>query len=119
MAYIFEMCVGTWAHTIVVEAAVEVIEEVIKLAHQVTVEGIVRCAPPLFFLIFLSLLTLPRANAELVVVTTGIPTDPNTMEFCCMGDAFVRLISIFSKIVTLGVVIHVLKYVVCFFFFFP
>ena len=52
VAYIFEMRVGAWAHTIVVEAAVEVIEEVVKLAHQVTVKGIARCAPPLFFLFF-------------------------------------------------------------------
>jgi len=39
------------------------------------------------------------------------------MEFRHMGDAFVRLVSIFSKIVTLGIMIRVLKYVVCFFFF--
>jgi len=74
------------------------------------------CPPPLFFF-FLSPLTLPRANTELVVVATRIPTDPNAMEFHCVGDAFVHLVSIFGKIVTLGVVICVLKYVVCFFFF--
>jgi len=51
-AYIFKMRVGAWAHTIVVEATVEVIEEVVKLAHQVAVEGIARCAPPPFFLFF-------------------------------------------------------------------
>ena len=73
--------------------------------------------PPPFFFIFLSPLTLPRANAELVVIATGIPTDPNAMEFRHMGDAFVRLISIFGKIVTLSIMIHVLKYMVCFFFF--
>jgi len=72
---------------------------------------------PPFFFFFLSLLTLPRANTELVVVATGIPTDPNAIEFRRMGDAFVRLVSIFGKIVTLGIVICVLKYVVCFFFF--
>ena len=112
------MHIGAWAHMIVVEAAVEVIEKVVKLAHQVAIEGIARCTPPPFFFIFLSLLTLPRANAELVVVATRIPIDPNAMEFRCMGDAFVRLVLIFSKIVTLGIVICVLKYVVCFFFFF-
>jgi len=116
-AYIFEMHIGTWAHAIVVEAMVEVIEKVVELAHQVAIEGIARYAPPPFF-IFLSPLTLPRANAELVVVATGIPTDPNAMEFCCVGDAFVHLVLIFGKIVTLSVVICVLKYVVCFFFFF-
>jgi len=115
-AYIFETHIGAWAHMIVVEAVVEVIKEVVELAHQVAVEGIARCAPPPFF-IFLSLLTLPRANAELVVVATRIPTDPNAMEFRRMGDAFVHLVSIFGKIITLGIVIHVLKYVVCFFFF--
>jgi len=73
--------------------------------------------PPPFFFIFLSLLTLSRANAELVVIATGIPTDPNTIEFHHVGDAFVRLVSIFGKIITLSVVIHVLKYMVCFFFF--
>jgi len=73
--------------------------------------------PPPFFFIFLSLLTLPRANAELVVIATRIPTDPNAMEFCYVGDAFVCLVSIFSKIITLGIMIRVLKYVVCFFFF--
>jgi len=46
------MCIGTWAHAIVVEATVEVIEEVIKLAHQVAIKGIARCAPPPFFLFF-------------------------------------------------------------------
>ena len=117
-AYIFKTCIGAWAHVIVVEAVVEVIEEVVKLAHQVAIKGIARCAPPPpFFFFFLSPLTLPRANAELVVIATGIPTDPNTMEFRCMGDAFMHLVSIFGKIVTLGIVIHVLKYVVCFFFF--
>jgi len=39
------------------------------------------------------------------------------MEFRCVGDAFMCLVSIFSKIVTLGIMICVLKYVVCFFFF--
>jgi len=53
-AYIFETHVGAWAHAIVVEAAVEVIEEVVKLAHQVAVEGIARCAPPPFFYFSLS-----------------------------------------------------------------
>jgi len=115
-AYIFETRVGAWAHAIVVEATVEVIKEVIELAHQVAIKGIARCAPPPFFFFFLSLLTLPRANAELVVIATGIPTDPNTMEFHCVGDTFVRLVLIFGKIVTLGIMIHVLKYVVCFFF---
>ena len=117
-AYIFEMHVGAWAQAIVVEAAVEVIKEVIELAHQVAIKGIARCAPPPFFFFFLSPLTLPRANTELVVVATRIPTDPNAMEFRCVGDAFMRLVSIFGKIVTLSVVIRVLKYVVCFFFFF-
>jgi len=117
-AYIFETRIGAWAHVIVVEATVEVIEEVIELAYQVAVEGIARCAPPPFFFIFLSPLTLPRANAELVVIATRIPTDPNAMEFRCMGDTFVHLVSIFGKIVTLSIVICVLKYVVCFFFFF-
>ena len=51
-AYIFKTCVGAWAHMIVVEATVEVIEEVVKLAHQVAVEGIARCAPPPFFIYF-------------------------------------------------------------------
>jgi len=51
-AYIFEMHVGAWAHMIVVEAAVEVIKEVVELAHQVAIKGIVRCAPPPFFLFF-------------------------------------------------------------------
>jgi len=45
-----------------------------------------------------------------------IPTDPNAMEFRRMGDAFMRLVLIFGKIVTLSIVISVLKYVVCFFF---
>jgi len=116
-AYIFKTRVGAWAHAIVVEAMVEVIEEVVELAHQVAIEGIARCAPPPFFFIFLSPLTLPRANAELVVIATRIPTDPNAMEFHHVGDAFVCLVSIFGKIVTLGVMIHVLKYMVCFFFF--
>jgi len=49
VAYIFETHVGAWAHMIVVEATVEVIKEVVKLAHQVAVEGIARCAPPFFF----------------------------------------------------------------------
>jgi len=53
-AYIFEMHIGAWAHAIVVEATVEVIKEVIKLAHQVAVKGIERCAPPLFFYFSLS-----------------------------------------------------------------
>ena len=52
-AYIFKMRIGAWAHTIVVEAIVEVIKEVIKLAHQVTIEGIARYAPPPFFFFFL------------------------------------------------------------------
>jgi len=38
------------------------------------------------------------------------------MEFCHVGDIFMRLVLIFGKIVTLSIVICVLKYVVCFFF---
>jgi len=40
---------------IVVEATVEVIKEVVELAHQVAIKGIARCAPPPFFFFFFSL----------------------------------------------------------------
>jgi len=53
-AYIFETRVGAWAHAIVVEAAVEVIKEVVELAHQVAIKGIARCTPPLLFYFSLS-----------------------------------------------------------------
>jgi len=54
VAYIFEMHVGAWAHAIVVEATVEIIKEVVELAHQVAIKGIARCTPPLFFYFSLS-----------------------------------------------------------------
>jgi len=88
VAYIFKTHVGARAHTIVVEAAVEVIKEVIKLAYQVTIKGIARCAPPPLFFIFLSPLTLPRANAELVMVRPLCQIELGISEFRDPGQDY-------------------------------
>lgn len=74
--------------------------------------------PPFFSLLpILAMLTLPRANARFIAVANGIPSDLNGFYFRRVGGAFVRLVLIAGRIITLGAVIRGLENAVCFFFF--